>query len=227
MLETSKDVPSGWDSDYTEDAIRRFVLRLKPHWVFFQEVPGPVPPFVEGYVLIRQQTKSHSGGNIVTLLREDLSVLPITHSLSEGFGVQSELHGVDTTIANVHLAPGKAGAALRLNMLERIRDATTSSRVLVVGDTNTRLAEEKKIGKLGLSGAKPPSATWDSRINRFRAGMSGFSAYYTRYFVAGNIQVGEVTVHDKPLNVDGKKFHLSDHFPLSAKFAIPAPEDNN
>ncbi len=223
MLETSKDAPTGWDADYTEDAIRRFILRLKPQWVFFQEVAGMVPPFVEGYVLIRQQTKSHAG-NIVTLLHEDLAELPITHSVIDGFAVLSELHGIDATIANVHLAPGKSGAPMRLDMLERICAATDSSRLLVVGDTNTRLAEASKIGKLGLKGKKPPSATWDSRTNRFHAGKRGYTAYYTRYFVKGNIKVGEVNVHDKPMHVDEKKFHLSDHFPLSAKFAIPEPE---
>lgn len=223
MLVPSAQAPTGWDSDYTEDAIRRFIIRQQPHWVFLQEVSGVVPPYIEDYVLIRQQTESHSG-NIVTLLHKDLAELPITHSVVERCAVVSELHGMDVTIANVHLAPGKSGAANRMRMLRRIREAATTSRLLVVGDTNTRLTEDREVAKLGLATPKPPTATWDSRTNRFRKGTRGYTAYYTRFFVGGDIRVGNTDVHATPLSVDGKRFYLSDHFALSANLVIPVPD---
>ena len=52
MLEISAQAPSGWDAEYTEDAIRRFVLRERPDWIFYQEIPNHVP-FAEGYELVR------------------------------------------------------------------------------------------------------------------------------------------------------------------------------
>lgn len=220
MLVTSAQAPAGWDGEYTEQAVSRFIQRQQPHWVFLQEVSGLVPPFVEGYVLIRQQVESHCG-NVMTLMHQDLARLPITHTVVDRFAVMSELHGMDTAIANVHLAPGKTAAAARLEMLARIRQATSASRLLIIGDTNTRLTEEVKIFRLGLAGAKPPVATWDSRRNRFRSGQRGYTAYYTRYFVGGDLRVGDVSVHDRPLHVDGRKFFLSDHFALSGKLVIP------
>ena len=220
MLVTSAQAPERWDGEYTEQAISRFIEREQPHWVFLQEVSGLVPPFVDGYVLIRQQVESHCG-NVMTLLHRDLAELPITHTVVDRFAVLSELHGMDTAIANVHLAPGKTAAPTRLEMLARLREVTSASRLLIVGDTNTRLAEVSKIGRLGFTGEKPPIATWDSRRNRFRSGQRGYTAYYTRYFASGDLRVGEVTVHDRPLHVDGRRFFLSDHFALSGKMAIP------
>lgn len=218
MLVSSEQAPSGWDAEYTEDAIRRFILREQPHWVLFQEIPDHVP-YTEGYSLVRQQTESHCG-SIVTLMRDDMADIPITHTIVDRCAVLSHLPGLDTTIANVHLTPGKSGAASRLRMLERIRDAA-SDRILVVGDTNTRVDEEKEISGLGFACDRPPSVTWDTRVNRYRSEMRKYSAYYTRYFIKGDLQVRGVGVANTPLNVDGKKFFLSDHFALSGTLDIP------
>lgn len=220
MLAPSVQAPSGWDIDYTEDAIRRFVLRQAPHWVFFQETPPNLIPFVEGYALAPQLTESHSG-NIVTLIREELAEMPIGHTVVDGCAVLTTLLGLDFTVANVHLAPSKSGGHQRLAMLEQILDACSTRNLLVIGDTNTRVTEEAAIGELALTGERPPSPTWDSRANRFRSKNRAFTAFFTRYFARGDATVAELKVWNKPLIVDDSQFFLSDHFALSGKISVP------
>lgn len=223
MMEISADAPTGWDPDYTEDAIRRIVLRMQPDWIFYQEIPHHVP-FAEGYELVREQTDSHCG-TIVTLVRTGFAEdEPIYHSVVPRVAVLSEVPRYELTIANVHLAPMASGAATRLRMLEQILEATQTDRLLVIGDTNTRIAEEKVIAELGFDVTRPPKSTWNTRENRFRSDAREYTAYYSRYFVKGDIAVAEARVHDQPMQVDGKSFFLSDHFALSGAVALGSTE---
>ena len=224
MLEISAQAPSGWDAEYTEDAIRRFVLRERPDWIFYQEIPNHVP-FAEGYELVRAQTESHCG-TIVTLVRAELvEEEPVNHSVVPRCAVLSEIPRFDLTIANVHLAPMSAGAPARLRMLQQIVEATQTARLLVIGDTNTRIVEEKEIRELGFDVARPPVATWNTRENHFRKKSRKYTAYYTRYFAKGDMAVAEVKVHDTPMKVDGQSFFLSDHFAMSGSLETPAKQD--
>lgn len=219
MLEVSADAPTGWDAEYTEDAIRRIVLRQNPDWIFYQEIPNHVP-FAEGYELIREQTESHCGA-IVTLVRSEFAERePIEHTVVPRCAVLSEIPRLELTIANVHLAPMSAGAPTRLRMLEQIVAATQTDRLVVIGDTNTRIAEEKAIAGLGFDVSRPPSPTWNTRENQFRSGSRKYSAYYTRHFSKGDVRVEEAKVHDVPMQVDGQSFFLSDHFALSGRLSV-------
>jgi len=139
----------------------------------------------------------------------------------DGCAVLTTLLGLDFTVANVHLAPGKSGAHQRLAMLEQILDACSTRNVLVIGDTNTRVTEEAAIGKLALSGERPASPTWDSRKNRFRSNNRAFTAFFTRYFARGDATIADLKVWNQPLMVDDSRFFLSDHFALSGKISIP------
>ena len=223
MLAVSEQSPTGWDAEYTEDVIRRIVLREKPHWVFYQEIPQHVP-YAEGYELIREQTDSHSG-SIVSLVRQDLAdEEPMEHTAIPNCAVLSTIPRLELTLANVHLPPGKSGVANRSRAIQRILEATTTDQLVVVGDTNTRVDEESSFAKLGFHIQRPPSATWNTKVNRFRSNDRRYTAYYTRYFAKGQVAVEDVKVHDVPMSVDGRQFFLSDHFALSGRIRVAEDE---
>ena len=113
-----------------------------------------------------------------------------------------------------------AGAPTRLRMFKQILEATKTERLLVIGDTNTRIAEEKEIGDLGFDVTRPPEATWNTRENHFRKKSRKYTAYYTRYFSKGDMVVTDAKVQDVPMQVDGQSFFLSDHFALSGSLKI-------
>lgn len=219
MLEISAEAPTGWDQDYTEDAIRRIVLRLRADWIFYQEIPHHVP-FAEGYDLVREQTDSHCG-TIVTLVRSEFAQdEAIHHSVVPGVAVLSELPRLELTIANVHMAPLSSGSETRLRMFEQVLAATQTDRLVVIGDTNTRITEEGRISALGFDVTRPPTATWNTQGNKFREDSREYTAFYTRYFAKGDVRVSDVKVHDQAMFVDGKSFFLSDHFALSGKLTL-------
>ena len=127
------------------------------------------------------------------------------------------------TIANVHLEPGPGAADRRLEQISRVVGECPTQRLLIVGDTNMRLGEGEVLYEAGFTGDKPPHATWDSRRNKFRFGGNEFTAYFTRWFASPGLTVSAVRVHDEPIDFEGRRFHLSDHFAMSGVVDITTP----
>ena len=212
MMVASYEAPTGWSMEHTEAKIRELVLQLDPDFVCFQELPGLVP-YVETHDLLPANTESHSG-NIATLVRNEMKDEVQAKAIGR-FAVAAKIESRNITLANVHLAPSKEGANKRIRMLETLSERCETPGLLVVGDTNTRVGEEGNIESIGLSGQRPPRATWNSKNNSFRADGAQFTAYFTRYFHNEEVAVDEVEVWDERVEHDDIKFHLSDHFPLT------------
>ena len=213
MLHRSDDAPVSWRIDQSESEIRKRILKASPDFVFFQELPNLVP-FVEGYDLLPSNVRSHCGV-IATLVRSKL--MPhVKPGRFKPFAVTLAIESDDITFANVHLEPGRNGSGMRREMLATLANHCDTDKLVIVGDTNTRLDEESEYKDLGLIGDKPPTATWDTRANRFRDGAA-FTAYFTRYFHSTNVRVDNVKVWDQPMEFEGKSFFLSDHFALSGR----------
>ncbi len=219
LLENSYQAAPNWRIDQAEAKVRELVLELAPDFVFFQELPGLVP-FVETHDLIPANTTSHSG-NIATIVKQEM-MDQIESKAVAGFAVVSSIPSAGITFANVHLEPGGNGKHKRLSSLKRLVNECKTPGLIVVGDTNTRTDEEDSLEKIGLIGQRPPAATWNSRVNRFREKGRRYTAYYTRYFHSENLNVSGVQVIQQPVIEDGKKFHLSDHFPMCGMVS-PAP----
>ena len=101
--------------------------------------------------------------------------------------------------------------------LRTLLNVCPTDSLLIVGDTNTRIAEEAAIFETGLLGNRPPAPTWDSRRNQhsIKADAKAFTCYFSRYFHNNAVAVENVKVHNQPLNFDGIEFFLSDHFAIS------------
>lgn len=211
MLERSQQAPHDWTQEHTQAEVRTVVLDESPDLVLFQELPGVVP-YVETHDMIRANPLSHSG-NMATLVGHDLAEEEPTFLALKGIGLLVTFVERDITVANVHLAPGRGEAQLRLEQLQAVVDASPTADLAVIGDTNTRTSEEDAIAELGLSGSRPPEPTWDGRRNRFRGNSGDFVAYFSRFFATEGVRVDDVRVlSDRSVNVDGTAFHLSDHF---------------
>lgn len=213
LLERPADAPMSWTQSHTEAAVRDVVLAEKPDVVLLQELPGLVP-FVETHGMVPANPKSHSG-NLATLVGHDLLATKPTVSVVEGFAVLTTFAEADLTIANVHLMSGAGAQDQRLMQISKVVESAPTDRLVIVGDTNTRVEEANDLASLGLATEKPPSPTWDSRRNRFRSTGPEFSAYFTRWFAGGSVTVRDVGVHNAPTQFEGHRFHLSDHFALS------------
>ena len=224
MMKTSAQAPMHWRMDLTENEIREVVLRESPDFVCFQELPGLVP-FVEGYDLLPANTRSHSG-DIATIVRKDW-IDKIEVDVINRFAVFAIIPSENLTLVNVHLAPGNNGKFKRLDMLQQIEQKCKTDGLLIVGDTNSRLSEEKLIAEVGLQGTKPPRATWDTRANRFRDQGHEFTAYFTRYFHNQQVVVQDVEVWDEPIEHEGKKFFVSDHFALTGSFHLAQSDEGD
>lgn len=211
LLETSFQAPSDWRMDQAEAQIRSKVLELSPDFVCFQELPGLVP-FVETHQMVPANTRSHSG-DIATLAKTELFDSLESQALGK-FCVLTVVPKLELSIANVHLAPGASEDFTRLRMLATIKKHCPTKHLLVVGDTNTRISEEPKINSLDLFGQRPPKPTWDSKRNRFRENGRQYTSFYTRYFHSPHLNVTHVNIFDTPIEVDGNRFYLSDHFAL-------------
>lgn len=218
MLETSAQAPLSWEVFDTEAAIRDRVLAAPPDVLLFQELPGMVP-FVETHDMIRANPRSHHG-NLATLVSHELMATEPTFHVVPGCAVLTTFAEPAITVANVHLAPGRGGAAERLDQLARVVEASPTEALLIVGDTNTRVDEVEALVDAGLHSVKPPRPTWDSRRNHFRDDMAEFSAYFTRWFASPAVTVREVQVDHEPVERLGKRFHLSDHFALRGVAAL-------
>ena len=90
-----------------------------------------------------------------------------------------------------------------------------------------RVAEEEALEKIGIIGERPPTATWNSRINHYRDNGREYTSYYTRYMHNDRVKVDQVVVHDQPVKEDGKKFFLSDHFALSGRVEILKSDEDS
>lgn len=214
MLCRSNTAPAQWRQDDTEAAFRTTMLELDPDVILLQELPGLVP-FVESHGMVRANPQSHSG-NLATLVRHELLATQPTTTVVPGCAILTTFHQT-LTIANVHLAPGPGGTGARLQQLATIVETSPTDRLLIAGDTNTRVDEMAALEEAGLIGLTPPRATWDSKKNRFNADGPRFTAYFTRWFASPGVEVTDVRVLDSPMSVDGRKFHLSDHYPLMAR----------
>jgi len=126
------------------------------------------------------------------------------------------------TIANVHLEPGAGGAGRRLEQLGVLVSKSPTERLLIVGDTNTRISDVEFIEQAGFAAPKPPRPTWNSRKNQFRSGGAEFTAYFTRMFASPGIEISEQVVYDSPAETDGASFYWSDHFALSGSVEVVA-----
>ncbi|MEL7209864.1 MAG: endonuclease/exonuclease/phosphatase family protein [Actinomycetota bacterium] len=223
MLERSAQSPAGWEQFQAEAAVRELVLDLAPDVVCYQELPAMVP-FVETHDLLPATPRSHSG-NLATLVTHPLRAADPQVTAVPGCAVLATfgLEGGSEppfTLANVHLQSGRGAAGDRLAQLARVVETSPTPRLLVVGDTNLRVDETDALADAGLVGARPPRPTWDSRRNRFRADGHEFVAYFTRWFTSPGLEVTDVRVHDEPLVVDGRRFHLSDHYALSGTVTV-------
>lgn len=221
MLARSAQAPPSWGQEHTELAVRDVVLEGEPDLVLFQELPRQVP-FVETHDMIRANPETHQG-NLAILVSHDLlarSDRP-EHRVVAGCAVMITF-GNRLTVANVHLAPGTAAGPQRLEQLARIVEASPTPELAIVGDTNTRAAELEALADAGLAAPKPPTATWDSRRNRFNPSGPQFTANFTRAFATAGLTVADQRVLDDGIEADSRRFHLSDHYPLAGRI-VPAP----
>ncbi len=213
MLARSAQAPAAWGQENTEFAIRQRVLAVEPDLVLFQELPRMVP-YIDTHDMIKANPESHQG-NLATLVSHDLLSRIGQPQVATVAGCAVLITAADLTIANVHLAPGPAATGERLEQLARIVEASPTPALAIVGDTNTRVDELDALADAGLSARKPPKATWNSRRNRFNRGGPEFTAYFTRGFATDGVRLTGQKVLDTPEDVDGHRFHLSDHFPLT------------
>ena len=224
MLERSAQAPGSIGRSHIEDAIRRFTLDLEPDIVCWQELPNQVP-FVETLDLMQATTQSHSG-RLATLIAKESPIARCEPTVKaiDGVGLLSTFPELDGrpafSVGNVHLEPGKGAVGERLAQLGQVVEASPTERILIVGDTNMRVADVEFVTSAGFTAPKPPRPTWNSKKNRFRTDGYEFSAYFTRVFASPGIELGPMTVHDKPETVDGTRFYWSDHFALSTTFGV-------
>lgn len=219
LLERSAEAPLSWTVEHTEAMVRQAVLAAAPDVVAFQELPGLVP-FVESHAMMQANPRSHSG-NLATLVKRDLLAMDPSVRTVPGCAILTTFDPLHLTIANVHLTPGPGGGPARLDQLAAIVEASPTEALMIVGDTNTRVQEAPALADAGLLGDAPPSPTWDSKRNHFRHRGAAFTAYFTRWFATPGVSVTGVHVLDQPLEIDGHRFHLSDHYPLRVLVHVP------
>lgn len=216
LLERSEYAPTAWRTDQTEAAVRDLVMQVDPDFVLFQELPGLIP-YINTHDMVPANAKGQSG-DIATLAR--CRLMPdITASRCKN-AVLTQIGSSDLTIANVHLPSGSGADWDRLAALREIQSTNTNKHLIIIGDTNTRTKEEEEIASLGLFGARPPEATWNGRLSRFRRNDRGFTAYFTRYFHNEGTQIDNVEVWTRPVEQRDSTFHLSDHFAMSGQITL-------
>lgn len=215
MLARSAAAPHSWTRDHGEAAVREQVLEIGPDLVLFQELPKMVP-FVETHDLIRAYVETHQG--IVVCLASHQLLSRGTPEVTTVPGCAVMLtFASGLTVANVHLAPGRGGKAERLDQLARIIEASPTPTMAIIGDTNTRVDEMETLADAGLHAPKPPQATWNSKVNRFNDGGPTFTAYFTRALTTKGVDLGQQQVLRQPIEHDGARFHLSDHYALRGR----------
>ena len=227
MLARSENAPPSWGPEHTEAEVRRIALDARPDVVLLQELPRLVP-YVETHDMVRANPETHQG-NLATLVSHELIATigqPEVTTVG-GCAILTTFALADTpavTIANVHLAPGTGAAAVgaRLDQFARIVEASPTAAIAIVGDTNTRVDELDALADADLHSPRPPRPTWDSRANRFNQRGPEFVAYFTRAIVSPGVDVADQRVLDGLVEVDGNRFHLSDHYALTGTL-LPIP----
>ena len=109
-LERSDQAPPWWEQHHTEAAVREVILAAEPAVVALQELPGLVP-YVETHTMVPANPTSH-GGHLATLVANEVVAdgpEPAVTTVA-GCGVLVTFDDPPLTVANVHLAPGPAGA---------------------------------------------------------------------------------------------------------------------
>lgn len=220
MLARSQEAPGSWSQEHTEAEVRSLVLEWSPDLVALQELPGVVP-YVETHDMVRANPRSHSG-NLATLVGNHLldDLAPEPPLVIPRCGLLVTFPAWDLTVANVHLAPGRGASGIRLAQLQAVLDAAPTGEVLVLGDTNTRTAEEPLVASLGLATPRPPGPTWDGRRNPFNGPSGDFVAYFTRCFATAGVAVVDQVIRPGRVEADGRSFHLSDHYALEVSIEI-------
>lgn len=218
MLEASAEAPASWELMHTESAIRDVVLGVEPDVICYQELPGLVP-FVETHRMFPATPETHSGNLAMLVTPRFYESNPRVFVVGD-YAILATFDD-ELTVANVHLMSGRAGAGRRGEQLRRVLEASPTDALLIVGDTNMRNTEIDAIDGLGgVTTEQPPSPTWDSRVNRFIADGPRFTAYFTRWFARGRVEVSDVVVHRHQMGVGGAKFFLSDHFALTGTVTV-------
>lgn len=199
--------------DQTEAAIRAQILGADPDFVLFQELPGLIP-YIETYGMVPANTRGQTG-DIAILARH--SLLEDISAKAAPNAVLATINSAQFTIASVHLPSGRSGDFDRLSAIKELRNEAPTQALAIIGDTNTRTAEEDDIAKLGLLGERPPEPTWNGRINPFRHGAREYTAYFTRAFHTDDLILSEQKVWTTNTHHKSHNFHLSDHFALSGR----------
>ncbi len=212
LLERSAQAPPAWSSHDSEAAVRSTVLSQEPDIVAFQELPGACP-YVETHDMVRSNPATHSGNLAMLAHHELFDPEPLVGSV-KGCGLLVHLPAQELTIVNVHLAAGPGATDDRLEQLDRVLGSTNRRRILVIGDTNTRVDELPAIEEMGLTVPELPSPTWDSRRNRFRSNGAAFVSYFTRVFHTPDLTVRDLHVLNKPTTHNEQRFYVSDHYAL-------------
>lgn len=216
LLERSDFAPTGWRADQTEAAVRNLVMTVDPDFVLFQELPGLIP-YIDTHDMVPANAKGQTG-DIATLARRNL--MPDISASRVENAVLTHIGSSDLTIANVHLPSGSGGDRDRLYAIQDIQSANSKAHLVIIGDTNTRIKEEKGIAKLGLKSTRPPAPTWNGRLCKFRRDNRNFTAYFTREFHSDGVQISSVDVLSQPLEHGPHTFHLSDHFAMTGKIGL-------
>lgn len=216
MMERSDAAPGTWRIDQTEARVRDFALNRSCDLILFQELPGLIP-FVETHDMAPANARGQSG-DIATLVRREL--MDTITAIRCKYAVLVTLHSQALTIANVHLPSGKGASVDRIDAIKTIIDASPTKSLAIIGDTNTRTAEEDAIADLGLIGARPPEPTFNSRENRYRLGAREFTAYFTRAFHTADLELTNQEVKTERQREGDHEFYLSDHFALLGQLAF-------
>lgn len=219
MLERSAQAPGLWSMENSEVQIRSQVLESNPDLVLFQELPGMVP-YIETHDMLRSNPRTHQGYLASLVRRPLLSPAPVITTVAET-AVLATFGSL--TVANVHLVSGRGAWEPRLEQLSAVVAASPTEQLVVIGDTNVRIAEEEAIAELGLRGSLPPTHTWNSHSNRFHLRGARFTASFSRWFATGGVTVDEVQVLRAPIVHDEHRFWVSDHFALLGRVSVGAP----
>ena len=139
MLGRPSQAPQHWELCDTEEIIREQIVELAPDIVLFQELPGLVP-YIETHSMVRSNPQSHSG-HLAFLISHQHSESSVSHKTLEGFALLVTFEDIGLTVANVHLAPGKANNSLRVSQIASVIESSPTEKIAIIGDTNTRKAE--------------------------------------------------------------------------------------
>ena len=218
MLGRPSQAPQHWELCDTEEIIREQIVELAPDIVLFQELPGLVP-YIETHSMVRSNPQSHSG-HLAFLISHQQAESSISHKTLEGFALLVTFEDIGLTVANVHLAPGKANNSLRVSQIASVIESSPTENIAIIGDTNTRKAEISQFQNSGLYVPELPEPTWDSYRNQFHEDSPSFKASFTRCIAHPDIRISDLQVLEGKVIRNEKAFHISDHFALFGRMQL-------